>query len=180
MFQRVLYAIFLGFLICMFVVWAMAAWFPTPEWRDEYPGVERREELPIPPSSAELNYLSQEEAEIRMQEYEADRTAYREWDASHEDMETEFDKKIEAQAIPVALISMLIAVIITSAGLLYSRKLKVVAEGMLLGGIFTLFYSIGWCFVFAPTIAVLAVGIGLVFTLVMGYYKYVRNPADTN
>ncbi len=180
MFQRVLYAIFLGFLICMFVVWAMAAWFPTPEWRDEYPGVERREELPRPPSSAELNYLGEGEAEIRMQEYEADRAAYREWDATHEDMEREFDKKIEAQAIPVALISMLIAVIVTSAGLLYSSKLKVVAEGMLLGGIFTLLYSIGWCFVFAPTIAVLAVGIGLVFTVIMGYFKYVRNPADTN
>jgi len=176
MFQRVLYSIFLGFLVCMFVVWAMAAWFPTPQWSNEYPGVERRAEQPIPPSSDELNFLSPGEREIRMQEYEADRATYREWEAGHEDWEREFEKKMDAQGMTVALISLLIAVVVTSATLLYSGRLQVITEGVLLGGIFTLIYSIGWCFVRAPKIAVVSVGIGLVVTLVLGYVKFVRNP----
>lgn len=180
MFQRVLYAIFLGFLVCMFVVWAMAAWFPTPQWNDEYPGVERYAQQPIPPSSEELNFLSPGESEIRIQEYEADRAVYRDWEATHEDMEREFGKKMDAQGMTVALISLLIAVVVTSVCLLYSGRLQVITEGLLLGGIFTLIYSIGWCFVRAPKIAVVSVGIGLVVTLLLGYIKFVRNPADTN
>jgi hypothetical protein len=178
MFQRVLYSIFLGFLVCMFVVWAMAAWFPTPQWKNEYPGIERSPEQPIPPSSEELNFLDPGERQVRIQEYEADRAAYREWEASHEDMENEFEIKMDAQGMTVALISLLIAVVITSGSLLYSGRLQVITEGLLLGGIFTLIYSIGWCFVRAPKIAVVSVGIGLVVTLVLGYFKFVRNPAD--
>ncbi len=180
MFQRVLYAIFLGFLVCMFVVWAMAAWHPTPQWNDEYPGVERYAEQAIPPSTEELNFLSPGEREIRIQEYEADRATYREWVAGHEEWEREFKIKMDAQGMIVALISLLIAVVITSVCLVYSGRLQVITEGLLLGGIFTLIYSIGWCFARAPNIAVWSVGIGLVVTLVLGYYKFVRNQPDTN
>jgi hypothetical protein len=178
MFQKVLYAIFLGFLVCMFVVWAMAAWFPTPQWENEYPGVERHLSQPIPPSTEELNFLSPEEREIRIQEYEADRAEYREWEATHMDMEEEFGKKMEAQGMTVALISLLIAVVITAVCLVYSGRLQVIAEGLLLGGIFTLIYSIGWCFIRAPKIAVVSVGIGLVVTIILGYIKFVKNAPD--
>jgi len=179
MFQRVLYAIFLGFLVCMFVVWLMAAWHPTPQWSDDYPDVERDAQQPIPPT-AELDFLSDGERELRIQEYEDDRTTYRYWVANHDDMEREFESKMDAQGMTVALISLLIAVVITSVCLLYSGRLQVITEGLLLGGIFTLIYSIGWCFARAPNIAVWSVGIGLIVTLVLGYIKFVKNPIDPN
>lgn len=176
MFARVLYCIFLGFLVCMFVVWAMALWFPTPEWETVYPGVEQYPSEPIPPSTEELNILTAEDRTARLEEYSEKRTEYRNWEANHEEMQAEFKKKIDKQGLTVAVISMLIAVILVAVSLWYVGRLQVITEGMLLGGIFTLIYSLGWCFVRAQNIAVLAVGISLVVTIIIGYKKFVQQP----
>jgi hypothetical protein len=178
MFVRVLYCIFLGFLVCMFVVWAMASWYPTPKWEKVYPGIERYQSEPIPPSSDELNYLSTEQRTARLSEYEADRQKYRDWETNHQAMEDDFSKLLETQGMHVSLISLLIAVVVTAIGLLYSGRLQVIAEGLLLGGIFTLVYSIGWALINTPKIAVLSVGIGLVVTLVLGYIKFAKKPVE--
>jgi hypothetical protein len=160
----------------MFVVWAMAAWFPTPQWETVYPDIERSPVEPYPPSTEELNMLNPEEKTARMEEYEADRAEYREWQDTHADLEKEFQVKMDKQGLTVAMISMLIAVVLVAVSLWYSGRLQVITEGMLLGGIFTLTYSLGWCFVRAQNIAVLAVGISLVVTIVIGYMKFVLKP----
>jgi hypothetical protein len=177
MFQKVLYAIFLGFLVCMFVVWAMAAWFPTPDWSDEYPDIRREVSRPAPPSEQELELLGEEDQEIRIQEYVTEWTEYREWVDVHEELDREFEIKMDNQGRVVGIISLIIAVVLTTSALLYSGKLRIIAEGFLLGGIFILIYSIGWCAARAPNIAVIAAAIGIVVTVVLGYIKYVRPAA---
>lgn len=178
MFMRVLYSVFLGILVTLFVAWAMAAWYSTPRWETEYPDVEHKKEPPILPSEQELSILTLDERIARLQEYEESMTAYEEWKATRDELQEEFDKKLEVQGRNVALISLLFAVILTAASLWYSGRLQAIAEGMLLGGIFTLMYSIGWCIARAPTIAVLVVGVGLVVTIVIGYMKFVPKPAN--
>jgi hypothetical protein len=160
----------------MFVVWAMAAWFPTPQWETVYPGIEQYPSEPIPPSTEELNILSAEDATARMEEFASNRAEYREWETNHEAMEAEFKKMTDKQGLTVAMISMLIAVVLVAVSLWYSGRLQVITEGMLLGGIFTLIYSLGWCFVRAQNIAVISVGISLVVTIVIGYIKFVQQP----
>ena len=126
-----------------------------------------------------------DQANQRAQKYEADLDAYNKWQAAHNDLEaafqkklddqqSEYQKKLDRQGTTVALISLLIAVVITSASLLYSGRLAVIAEGLLLGGIFTLIYSIGWTLAHAQKYAVLTVGIGLIVTIVIGYVKFVK------
>lgn len=176
MFARVLYCIFLGLLVAFFVAWAMDAWFPTPQWDKVYPGVERYPQEPIPPSSEELNMLSAETKSARVQQYEADRAAFEEWKTNRDQREEEFTKLMDKQGITVALISMAIAVVVTTVSLLYSGRLQVITEGMLLGGIFTLIYSLGWTFIRTPKIAVWAVAVSLVITIAVGYMKFVRKP----
>jgi hypothetical protein len=176
MFARVLYCIFLGFLVCMFVVWAMAAWFPTPQWDTVYPGIEQYPSEPIPPSTEEINFLGAQDRTARLDEYATKREAYRNWETNHVAMEAEFKKKTDKQGLTVAMISMLIAVLLVSVSLWYSGRLQVITEGMLLGGIFTLIYSLGWCFVRAQNIAVIAVGVSLVITIIIGYKKFVQQP----
>lgn len=175
MFVRVLYCIFLGILVALFVGWAMASYYPYPEWETEYPGIDQYKSEPVQPSErAGLAAMSPEERAAAQQQYETDKAAYEEWDAQNEVRQKDFKAKTEAQGRAVALISLLIAVVVTSVSLWYSGKLQVITEGLLLGGIFTLIYSIGWCFVRAPKLAVLTVGIGLVVTIAVGYMKFVR------
>ncbi|MCX6647669.1 MAG: hypothetical protein NTY09_15105 [bacterium] len=111
-----------------------------------------------------------------MDEYSEKRTEYRNWETNHEAMEADFKKMTDKQGLTVAMISMLIAVVLVAVSLWYSGRLQVITEGMLLGGIFTLIYSLGWCFVRAQNIAVLATGISLVVTIVIGYRKFVLQP----
>jgi hypothetical protein len=150
-----------------------------------YPDVERNAAPPIAPWPGELDRLTPELASERVQKYETDLAAYDKWQTTHNDLEAsfqkqlddqqkEFQKKVDKQGTTVALISLLIAVVITSASLLYSGRLAVIAEGLLLGGVFTLIYSIGSAIAHAQKIIVLTVGIGLVVTIVIGYMKFVK------
>lgn len=175
MFVRVLYCIFLGILVALFVGWAMASYYPNPEWETEYPNVDQYKSEPVQPSErAGLAAMSPEERAAAQQQYETDKAAFEEWKAQNEVRQKDFKAKTEAQGRAVALISLLIAVIVTSVSLWFSGKLQVITEGLLLGGIFTLIYSIGWSFYRAPKVAVWTVGIGLVVTIVVGYMKFVR------
>jgi len=175
MFVRVLYCIFLGILVALFVGWAMASFYPNPEWDTEYPGVEQWKSEPVRPSQ-QSGYaaMSPEERAAAQQQYETEHAAYVEWDTQNKVRVKDFKAKTDAQGRAVALISLLIAVVVTSVSLWFSGKLQVITEGLLLGGIFTLIYSIGWSFYRAPKLAVLTVGIGLVVTIVVGYMKFVR------
>ena len=176
MFVRVLYSIFLGLLVALFVGWAMASLFPTPNWDTEYPNLEQYKEQPAPPSEQELSVLTFDQRVARMQEFDAGKAAYDEWKAGYDEKQKEFNDKMEKQGRNVALYSLVIAVIVTGASLWYSGRLQVITEGMLLGGIFTLIYSIGWTMARAPKIAVLTVGISLLVTIVIGYMKFAKKP----
>jgi len=81
----------------------------------------------------------------------------------------ESQAQLEAQTTTVALISLVIAVLVMGIGIGLSGNVPVISEGLLLGGLFTLIYSIGWCFIWAPKIGVLHVAVGLVIMIVGGY-----------
>jgi hypothetical protein len=174
MFVRVLYIIFLGILVALFVVWAMASLFPTPSWDTTYPDVREYRDAPYLPSEQELSVLTPDQRAQKMQAYEADKATYDSWKTEHDQLQKDFDKKMQAQGRTVALLSLLIAVVVVTGSLWYSGELQVITEGLLLGGIFTLIYSIGWSIARAPKIAVLVVGVGLVVTIVVGYVKFVK------
>jgi hypothetical protein len=177
MFVRVLYIIFLGLLVALFVGWAMDSMFPTPKWETEYPDVQQYKDQPMPPSEQELSVLTYDQRVARMQEFDTTKAAYDEWKKDYDAKQKEFNTKMETQGRNVALYSLVIAVAVTMASLWYSGKLQIITEGMLLGGIFTLMYSIGWTMARAPRIAVLTVGISLVVTIIVGYMKFVKKSA---
>ena len=176
---KILYCIFLGALVVLFVGWAMAAWYPTPQWETEYPGVpEYYTSEPSPPSAEELKLLSPSDRRARVQEYKADHKAYEAWQKKHDELQKDLSRKVEKQGRNVALISLLFSVVVTAIGVGFSNRLPVISEGLLLGGLFTLIYSIGWSFVRAPKIAVLPVGVGLIVMIALGYKRFVRKPSS--
>jgi hypothetical protein len=174
MFVKVLYMIFLGILVALFVGWAMSSMFPTPKWETEYPDVQQYMDQPMPPSEQELSVLTYDQRVARIQAFDSTKAAYDLWKTDYDAKQKEFNTKMEKQGRNVALYSLVIAVAVTMASLWYSGKLMVITEGMLLGGIFTLMYSIGWTIARAPKIAVLTVGISLVVTIIVGYMKFVK------
>ena len=94
----------------------------------------------------------------------------------------EFDKKVkehDEQSKPyhrnVSLITMGAAIVFLAVGVLFDKKLKIIANGFMIGGILTLIYSIGRSFAadnLKYTFA--AVSAGLVIAFALGYWQFLR------
>jgi len=171
---RVLYCIFLAVLVVLFVGWAMAALYPTPQWDTEHPGVEQwLGPPPEKPAAVELQALSSGERKAKMQDYEAKQKEYEAKKKELGGYRKALAEKTEKRGRNVSLISLVIAVLVMAMGVGFSGRLPVIAEGLLLGGLFTLIYSIGFSFVRSPKIAVIPVGVGLIVTIALGYQRFV-------
>jgi hypothetical protein len=178
--MKVLYWIFLATLIVLFVGWAMAAWYPMPTWETEYPNVERYVGTAVPPLPDELKLLSPAQQRAKFEQYRAEVARRKALEDGNEKRERALGKKVERHNRAVALTALVISVVIVGFGIGLSRPLPVIAEGLLLGGLFTLIYSIGWSFVASPKVAVIPVGVGLVITIYLGYRRFVRtHPGPT-
>lgn len=170
---KVLYSIFLGLLVVLFVAWLLAALYPTPVWESEYPDIAEYEMAPEKPSAEQLQPLTRAEQRAKLQDYETKLKEYNAREEQREKLRAALHKKSEKRAMIVSLVSLVAAVVVTSLGVGLSRRLPIISEGLLLGGLFTLIYSIGWSFIRSPKIAVIPVGVGLVVTIVLGYLRFV-------
>jgi len=171
---KVLYSIFLGALVVLFVGWAMAALYPTPQWETEYPTVQQYESLTRARTAQELELLSPTERKAKLQEYEAKSKEAEARESERQKLQAALQTKRQVHDRNVSLIALLVSVIVVVMGVGFSVKLPVISEGLLLGGLFTLIYSIGWSFVRSPRNAVIPVGVGLIMTLAIGYRMFVR------
>ena len=171
---KVLYCVFLAALIVLFVAWAMAALYPTPQWDSEYPAIEEWESSPQMPRTEELEFLSRGEAKAKLHEYEAKLKEYEARKKQRQELREALERKTEHHGRNVSLASLLVAVVVVLLGFGLASSLPVISEGLLLGGLFTLMYSIGWSFVGSPKTAVIPVGIALIITVALGYRMFVR------
>ncbi len=171
---KVLYCIFLAVLVVLFVGWAMTALYPKPDWESEYPGVPQYEMPPDKPTAEELQGLSAAQKRAKLRDYETSLKRYEVEEEKREELRKALSDKTERRARNVALLSLLTSVLVMAVGVGFASSLPVIAEGLLLGGLFTLIYSIGFTFAHSPRIAVIPVGVGLIVTIALGYKRFGR------
>lgn len=172
---KALYCVFLGLLVVLFVAWAVIALYPAPAWETEYPGVaEYGPSAPDKPTADELQGLSPADRTAKFQDYEARSKEHEAGEKQHAKLRQALQKKVETHDRNASLISLLAAVVVMALGVGFSGRLPVIAEGFLLGGFFTLIFSIGFSFATSPRIAVIPVGVGLIVTIALGYKRFVR------
>lgn len=103
----------------------------------------------------------------------------------------EYDKKnaeyvngIKPYNRNVSIITMVAAVALLAISILYEKKIKVISDGVMLGGLFTLIYSIGRGFASEDSkYMFVVVSIGLALVIYLGYHRFVGpngNPQKTN
>ena len=87
-----------------------------------------------------------------------------------------YDKKMNVYNRNVSIIVLASSVVILVIALLFADKLGIVADGILLGGIFTLAYGIGRGMVTdSNKYRFLVAAVGLVITLLLGYIQFTRH-----
>lgn len=149
---KIVYTFFLGLILALFVGLGVSTFYPGPT-PPEYPMSTLSEGKDITPS--------EREQQIR---YEKDYRAY-------EEVAAGYNRN-------VVIITLAAAILLLAASLMLEKSSPVLANGVLLGGLFTLVYSIGRGFVTDDSrFAFAAVTVGLIVSMFLGYRRFMRPAA---
>lgn len=146
---KIAYSFFLGILLAIFVGVGIAAFYTQPT---------------MPKWPTELNVVGDKqtpEQQKLQKEYNAKEEAWNE--------------KMKPYNRNVSIATLAAAVLFVAASLSFERKIKVLADGVMLGGVFTLLYSMGRGFASQDSkYSFVVSSIGLAVAFALGYMRFIR------
>lgn len=146
-----IYTIFLALLIALFVGLGVDTFYPGPEF-PQYP-VELEQ----------VEDCCEETTEQQMLRIEFNQA------------QRQFEEEFKPYSRNVSIISLVAAIIILVLSLTLLAKIEMIADGILLGGVFVTGYSIIRGFMSdSSEFRFLIITIGLIIALVLGYIKFIR------
>jgi hypothetical protein len=90
-------------------------------------------------------------------------------------LQDQMDALMKVWGVNTSIILVLFATIVMSISLIRSEQLRVISNGLLLGGLFTMIYGVGWViFSGTSTSRFFVIVFALVVTIGLGYLKFVR------
>lgn len=154
---KFIYTLFLGILLALFVGLGIAAFYPAPH-APEYPvdTVAQKPDL-TGTYSPSPEYLQQQE-EYRKQSDEYTKNTFPRYNRN------------------VSIVSVIAAVLALVISLTMIRKIELISDGLLLGGVFLLGYGIIRGFMSENNVLLLFIvtTVGLIAAVTVGYVKFVR------
>jgi hypothetical protein len=161
---RTIFSFFLGLMLVAFAGVGVYTFYPPPEEFDtQIRELNRREEVirdSRPPDQlteadrAQIREVNQERYALQ----DARREAQRPWGRT------------------TSIILMVTATLAMAVSLIQAGQMPVISNGLLLGGVFTMLYGVGWIIATDVSKARFAVmAIALVITLTLGYLRFVRS-----
>lgn len=147
---KLVYSLFLGLLIAIFVAVGISTFYESPK-SPEYPVT--YQSGPNGPSDREMD-------------------AQKDFDAKQK----AWTKKNETYMRNVALISVSAAVLLIIASILMHKRVDVITDGIMFGGVFTLIYAIITSFqANNDKFTFGVVTTGLVVVVALGYVRFIKN-----
>ncbi len=161
---RTIFSFFLGLMLTAFAGVGVYTFYPPPDQFDtQIRELNRREEM-IRDSRPADQLTEEDRAQIREvneQRYalqDARRDAQRPWGRT------------------TSIILMVTATLAMAVSLVRADQLPVISNGLLLGGVFTMLYGVGWIIATDVSKArFLVMAIALAITLALGYLRFVRS-----
>lgn len=153
MMLKLLYTLFLGLLVALFVGLGIDAFYPGPKVPD-YP-------ISLEQDMTKFGCQLSEEQKAQQLKYDQDMKNFN-------DAEKPYNRN-------VSMVALSFAIVILIASLTLFSKIKMMADGILLGGVFTTAYSIIRGLMSEDSrFRFLIVTVGLIIALVLGYIKFIR------
>ncbi|MDO8269601.1 MAG: hypothetical protein Q7T54_02960 [Candidatus Levybacteria bacterium] len=154
MILRIIYTFLVGIFLAIFIGVGISAFYESPKY-------------PEMPST--LKYCTAEVKDVKQYvEFKNQAEAFDKLEKSFMVQEKIYNRNVAIIAIIAAS-----ALVIVSLTLL--RKILLIADGILLGGVFTLIYSVIRGFGAEDTkFQFLVVSVGLIITLTLGYVKFIK------
>ena len=148
---KVVYALFLGLLLAAFVGIGVATFYQSPKY-PEYP-IELEQRAPD-------KALTPEQKQI---------------DQKNRDDQKKYQEGFSRYNRNTSIIVLAFALLFLALGLLLAHRLDIIADGFVLGGIFSLIYSIGRGFASEDlAYRFIVISVGLVIALILGYIKFIK------
>lgn len=149
---KFIYTFFLGLLLAVFVGVGINTFYEAPEPPEYTP------ELRAYDVSGDTNDPERIE---KVETYEQQQDAYRD--------------KADVYNRNVSIISLVAAVTLVVVSLVYEKRIRIISDGVMLGGLFTLIYSIGRGFAADDSkYLFVVISVGLVLVLYLGYHRFVE------
>lgn len=155
MLLKTAYTFFIGLLFAVFVGVGIAAFYDSPK-PPEYPS-SLKQPYPSSQQSTESAALLREQERFDKKEKE------------FETANTIYNRNVSIASLVFAILAVVISI-------LFMKKLLIISDGLLLGGVFTLLYSIARGFQAQDNkfrFVVVAISFGIV--LFLGYIKFIKN-----
>jgi hypothetical protein len=161
---RTIFSFFLGLMLTAFAGVGVYTFFPPPEeFNTQIRDLNRSEEM-IRDSRPADQLTEEDRAQIR----ELDRQRYALEDA-REEAQRPWGRTTSIILMAIATLAMVVS-------LVRAGQLPVISNGLLLGGVFTMLYGVGWIIATDSSIARFTVmAVALLITLALGYVRFVRS-----
>jgi len=161
---RTIFSFFLGLMLVAFAGVGVYTFYPPPdEFNTQIRELDRREEM-IRDSRPADQLTEEDRAQIR----EVNQERYALQDARRE-AERPWGRT-------TSIILMVTATLAMAVSLIRAGELPVISNGLLLGGVFTMLYGVGWIIATDVSKARFVVmAIALIITLALGYLRFVRS-----
>jgi len=158
---KFIYTVFVGILIAVFIGLGIDAFYPGPTM-PEYPESKfYYEPQKENPSDEELALMEEEQ-----NQYTA--------------MFETYSEQLKTYNRDVSIIALIGAIIVLTASILLEKQLKLIADGLILGGVLTLTYSIIRGFNAGDQMfRFVMVTIGLAIAILLGYLKFLKPEKQT-
>ena len=151
---KLVYTFFVGLLLAIFVGVGISTFYESPK---------------VPQWPTELNTLGREPTpeQVKLQ---------RDFDKKTE----QHNKVMKPYNRNVSIMTLVAAVAFLVISLAYEKKIKIIADGIMLGGLFTLLYSIGRGFASEDSkYSFLTVTVGLIVVFYLGYHRFIKTHGST-
>lgn len=164
---QTLFAIFLGLMVTAFTGVGVYTFYPSPDaqFRDRLRGLEReqqaiRESKPSDALTADDRARMQKLADEQNRIQDTSRAVTEVW------------------AGRTSIILVMLATLAMAISLVAAARLPVISNGLLMGGVFTMLYGVGWVIVSGTsTTRFIVMTLALIITLTLGYVRFVRRRA---
>lgn len=161
---QTIFGIFLGLMVTAFIGVGAYTFYPSPQEQHQRRRVElERQEQAIRNAKAPEDLTPADRTNLQAIQTERNR----EQDASQ--------LAFKAWGRTTSIVLVVFATLTMAVSLVRADRLPVISNGLLMGGVFTMLYGVGWIIVTdASTTRFVVMSVALVITLALGYLRFVR------
>ncbi len=158
---KYVYIVFLGIILATFVGVGIAAFYKGPVYPETPLTLKYSRPYPEPAGTPSAQFILEQEA----------------FDAQSK----QYQKDLELYNRNVSMASLAFSILMLVLSLIFFKKIPTIADGLLIGGVLTLGYSVIRGFSSNDDIyRFLVVGAGVIIAMILGYIKFVLPQSSAN